>query len=167
LERLKPSAKQSHVALEDPRRQSPGRIAVGGYALFVKDGKPMYEYNDFTVERFKIASKDKLAPGKHTVRFEFKYDGGGVGKGGTGTILVDGQEVAKGRVEKTIFGRFSADETFDTGEDTGSPVSDLYKSPFRFAGTIKNVEIDLAPKKLGAADWEKLKKAHVLFRLAE
>jgi arylsulfatase len=53
---------------------------------FVKDGKPAYGYNYFTVERFKVASKDKLAPGKHTVRFEFKYDGGGVGKGGTGTI---------------------------------------------------------------------------------
>jgi arylsulfatase len=67
----------------------------------------------------------------------------------------------------TILGRFSADETFDTGEDTGSPVSDLYKAPFRFAGTIKKVEIDLAPEKLGAADLEKLKNAEALFRLAE
>jgi arylsulfatase len=75
--------------------------------------------------------------------------------------------VAKGRIDKTILGRFSADETFDTGEDTGSPVSDLYMAPFRFAGTIKKVEIDLAPEKLGAADREKLKKAEVLFRLAE
>src|SRR5262249_38756337 len=140
---------------------------VGGYTLFVKDGKPCYEYNYFTVERFKIASKDTLPPGQHTVRFEFKYDGGGVGKGGTGTLLVDDKEVAKGRIEKTILGRFSADETFDTGEDTGSPVSDLYKAPFRFAGTIKRVEIDLAPEKLGAADLEKLKSAEARFRLAE
>jgi arylsulfatase len=80
---------------------------------------------------------------------------------------VDGKEAAKGRIDKTILGRFSADETFDTGEDTGSPVSDLYKSPFRFAGTNKKGEIDLAPEKLGAADREKLKKAHVLFRLTE
>jgi arylsulfatase len=140
---------------------------VGGYALFVKDGKPTYEYNYFTVERFKIASKDKLTPGKHTLRFEFKYDGGGVGKGGTGTLFVDDKEAAKGRIEKTIPGRFSADETFDTGEDSGSPVSDTYKAPFRFGGTIKKIEINLAPEKLGATDLQKLKKAHALFRLAE
>src|SRR5262249_4116375 len=140
---------------------------VGGYALFVKDGKLRYEYNYFTVERSKIASKDGVTPGKHTVRFEFKYDGGGVGKGGTGTLFVDDNEVAKGRIDKTILGRFSADETFDTGEDTGSPVSDTYKSPFRFGGKIKKIEIDLAPEKLGAADLKKLKLAQARFRLAE
>jgi arylsulfatase len=140
---------------------------VGGYALFVKDGKPTYEYNYFTVERFKIVGEDRLTAGKHTIRFEFRYDGGGVGKGGTGTLFVDGKEVAKGRIEKTILGRFSADETFDTGEDTGSPVSDLYKAPFRFAGTIKRIEIDLVPAKVGAADLEQLRKAEALFRLAE
>jgi arylsulfatase len=160
------------VDLEIPKDGADGVLVaaggtVAGYTLFVKDGKPSYEYNYFTVERFKIASKDTLTPGKHTVRFEFKYDGGGIGKGGTGTLFVDDKEVAKGRIEKTVFGRFSADETFDTGEDTGSPVSDAYKAPFRFAGKIKKVEIDLAPEKLGAADLEKLKTAHALFRLAE
>src|SRR5215468_3910062 len=140
---------------------------VGGYALFVKDGKPTYEYNYFTVERFKIAGRDRLTPGKHTIRFEFKYDGGGVGKGGTGTVFVDGKAAAQGRLEQAILGRFSADETFDTGEDTGSPVSDAYKAPFRFAGTIKKVENDLKPEKLGAADLEKLNRANALFRLAE
>ena len=140
---------------------------VAGYALFIKDGVPSYEYNYFTVERFKIAGKDTLAAGKHNIRFEFKYDGGGVGKGGTGTLFVDGKEVARGRIEKTILGRFSADETFDTGEDTGSPVSELYKAPFRFKGTIRKVVIDLKPEKLGAAALEKLKKANARFRLAE
>jgi arylsulfatase len=140
---------------------------VGCYALFIKEGKPSSEYNNFTVERFKITGKDALTPGKHSVRFEFKYDGGGVGKAGTGTIFVDGKEAAKGRIGKTILGRFSADETLDTGEDTGSPVSDVYKAPFCFAGTIRKVEIDLAPAKLGAADPEKLKKAEALFRLSE
>jgi arylsulfatase len=127
----------------------------------------MYEYNHFTVERFRIAGKDRLTPGPHTIRFEFKYDGGGVGKGGTGTIFVDGKEAAKGRIDRTVPARFSADETFDTGEDTGSPVSDLYQAPFRFTGTIKRVEIDLAPEKLGAADREKLRQAEALFRLSE
>jgi arylsulfatase len=160
------------VEVEVPKGGADGVLVaaggnVGGYALFVKDGMPIYEYNYFTVERFKVAGKDALTPGKHTLRFEFKYDGGGVGKGGTGTLFVDDKEAAKGRIEKTILGRFSADETFDTGEDTGSPVSDLYKAPFRFGGTIKKVEIDLAPEKHGAADVEKLKKAHALFRLAE
>src|SRR5262249_50833837 len=140
---------------------------VGGYALFVKDGKPSYDYNYFTVERFTIAGSDKLTPGRHTIRFEFKYDGGGVGKGGTGALFVDGKQVANGRIEKTILGRFSADETFDTGEDTGSPVSDAYAAPFRFSGTIRKIEADLAPEKLGANELERLRKAGALARLAE
>src|SRR5262249_46860476 len=133
------------VDVEIPKDGAAGvPVAAGGnfaaYALFVKDGKPAYEYNYFTVERTKIAGKDKLAPGKHTIRFEFKSDGG-VGKGGTGTLFVDGQEVAKGRIEKTVPVRYSADETFDTGEDTGSPVSDQYKAPFRFTGTMRKIDI--------------------------
>jgi arylsulfatase len=140
---------------------------VGGYALFVRDGKPCYEYNYFTVERFKIVGNDALTPGKHTIRFEFRYDGGGVGKGGTGRLFADGREVARGRIERTILGRFSADETFDTGEDTGSSVSNAYRAPFRFEGTIRKTEIDLAPEKLGAADMDVLKKLGALFRLAE
>jgi arylsulfatase A-like enzyme len=160
------------VDVEIPKAGADGVLVaaggnVGGYALFVKDGKPTYEYNYFTVERFRITGKDRLTAGKHTIRFEFKYDGGGVGKGGTGKLFVDGKEAAKGRIEKTILGRFSADETFDTGEDTGSAVSDTYKAPFRFAGTIKTIQIDLAPQKLGAADLEKLKKARALFHIAE
>jgi arylsulfatase len=98
---------------------------------------------------------------------EFKYDGGGVGKGGTATLLVDDKEVAKGRVEKTVPGRFSADETLDTGQDTGSSVSDSYKSPFKFTGTITKTEIDLAPEKLSATDMENLRTTDLLMRIAE
>jgi arylsulfatase len=108
-----------------------------------------------------------LLGGDQTIRFEFTFGGGGVGKGGDGAMFVDGQEVAKGRIKKTVLGRFSADETFDTGEDTGSPVGDPYKAPFRFGGAIKEIDIDLAPQTLGAADLEKLNKAYALFRLAE
>jgi arylsulfatase len=140
---------------------------VGGYTLFIKDGKPNYEYNYFTVERFRIAGQDALTPGKHAVRFEFKYDGGGVGKGGVGTLFVDGKPVASGRIGKTVPGRFSADETFDTGVDTGSPVSQLYEAPFRFAGVIKAIEVDLAAEKFGAADLETLRRTHALLRIAE
>ena len=76
---------------------------------------------------------------------EFEYDGGGFGKGGTVKLLVNGKQVGTGRVEKTEPARFSADETFDIGCDTGSPVSDRLPSPFRFTGTIKKIEVDLAP----------------------
>lgn len=140
---------------------------VGGYSLYVQDGKPAYEYNYLTVERYKIAAKDKLAPGKHTIRFEFKYDGGGIGKGGKGTILVDGKKVAEGKIAKTEPARFSSDETFDTGIDTGSPVSDAYQSPFAFGGVIKKIEINLAPEKLAAADREKLQQAETAFQVAQ
>jgi hypothetical protein len=72
---------------------------------------------------------------------------------------VDGKEAAKGRIEKTVLGRFSVDETLDSGEDTGSPVSGLYEAPFRFGGTTRRTEIDLAPETLGAVDIEEPKKA--------
>lgn len=116
---------------------------VAGYTLFIQDGKPSYEYNWFGQVRYKVTAPDKLKPGKHAIRVEFKYDGGGVGKGGTATLFVDDKQAAEGRVDKTVLGRFSADETFDTGEDDGSPVSDAYESPFRFTGTLKKVTIAL------------------------
>jgi arylsulfatase len=79
---------------------------------------------------------------------EFEYDGGGVGKGGTVTLFVNGAAVATGRVDRTEPARFSADETFDIGRDTGSPVSSDYQSPFPFTGTLKKVEITLGEDKL-------------------
>jgi arylsulfatase len=131
---------------------------VGGYALFIKDGKPTYEYNYFNNDRFKIASPDNLPPGANTVRMDFKYDGGGLGKGGTVTLFVNDKQVAQGRVEKTVPSRFSADETFDIGLDTGSPVSDTYESPFRFGGTIDKVVVELGKSGLTAADEKQLEK---------
>jgi arylsulfatase len=90
--------------------------------------------------------KDALAPGRHTIVMDFAYDGGGLGKGGTATVTVDGKEVAKGRVEKTVPIRVSLDEGLDVGEDTGTPVNLSYDVPFRFTGTIHKVTIDLKPK---------------------
>jgi arylsulfatase A-like enzyme len=140
---------------------------VGGYALFIKDGKPNYEYNWFTQTRYKISAPEKLTPGKHTIRVEFHYDGGGLAKGGKVTLLVDGAKVAEGRVEKTVAGRFSADETFDTGLDTGSPVSDAYASPFPFQGKLRKLEIGLGTEKLGKREQETLRKAEIARRVAE
>ena len=97
---------------------------------------------------------------------EFEYDGGGFGKGGTVKLLVNGKEVGTGRVEKTESARFSADETFDVGCDTGSPVSDDYKSPFRFTGTIKKVEIKLEDETLTPAEKAEVKKMHAAVEAA-
>jgi hypothetical protein len=84
-----------------------------------------------------------LAPGKHTLVFDFKYDGGGVGKGGTGTLPVDGRQVAQGRIDRTIPIRVALDEGLDVGGDTGTPVTPSYDVPFKCIGKIEKVTIDL------------------------
>jgi arylsulfatase A-like enzyme len=132
---------------------------VGGYALYVKDGKPTYEYNWFSQQRYKVSSADRLAPGPAIVRMEFKYDGGGLAKGGTVTLFINDKKVAEGRVEKTILGRYSADETFDVGMDTGSPVSETYNSPNPYAGTLRKVEVHLGPTDHAENDVKILRKA--------
>ena len=125
---------------------------VAGYALYIKDGKPTYEYNWFSQQRYKVTGAEKLPPGPATIRVDFKYDGGGAAKGGTITLFVNDKQVGEGRVDKTVLARYSADETFDIGMDTGSPVSDDYASPNPFTGTLKKVEIHLNPVKLDKAE---------------
>ncbi len=133
---------------------------VGGYTLFVKDGKPTYEYNWFGQSRYRVTSSETLPADKSTIRVEFKYDGGGLAKGGTVRLFVNDKKVGEGRVDKTIFGRFSADETFDTGLNTGSPVSNLYQSPFKFTGTLNKIEINIAPTNLSADEQQQIEKAN-------
>jgi arylsulfatase len=120
-----------------------------GWSFLVMDGKPVFAYgaSNQDVHKYRITSGNALTPGKHTVTFEFRYDGGGIGKGGTGTIFVDGQKVGEGRVDRTAGIRFSADETFDVGEDTGTPVVEEYAPmmPFRFTGNLLKLMIDLKP----------------------
>ena len=111
-----------------------------------------------------VTSSEQLPPGKSTIRVEFKYDGDGLAKGGTVTMFLNDKKVGEGRVDKTIYVRFSADETFDTGLDTGSPVSELYQSPFKFTGTLKKIEIDIAPTKFGALDQQQIDKANKAVR---
>jgi len=115
----------------------------GGYALMFKDGKPMFHYNMVNVAHYNIAANHALAPGKHTVVFDFKYDSGGIGKGGAGILSVDGKQVAQGRLDNTVPVRFSFDETLDVGEDTGTPVSLDYDVPFKFTGQIEKVTVEL------------------------
>ena len=114
-----------------------------GYALYLKKGKLVFHYNFCDVAHYEVVGKDALAPGKHTIKMDFAYDGGGPGKGGTATLSVDGKAVAKGRIEKTVPIRISLDEGLDVGEDTGTPVSLSYDVPFRFTGKIEKVTVEL------------------------
>ena len=117
----------------------------GGWSLYVKDGVPAYDYNFLGLQRTSVASAKALAPGKHTIRYEFAYDGGGPAKGGTGTLLVDGEKVAEGRITVTQPGIFSADETADVGIDLGTPVVEAIgaEAKSRFTGRIPKVTIDV------------------------
>ena len=115
---------------------------TGGHSLYVKDGKPKYCYNFFGLERYYAAGTEAIAPGEHQVRMEFAYDGGGVGKGGTVTLYVDGKAVGAGRVEQTEAFLFSADETCDVGNEYGSPVTTDYGQR-KFTGEVNWVEIEL------------------------
>ncbi len=115
----------------------------GGLGLYVLDSKPVFHYNTAGVARYTVVAKDKLKPGKHSIVVDFEYDGGGLAKGGTATMTVDGKKVAQGRIERTLPFRISLDETLDIGEDTGTPVSEDYKTPFRFNGKLSKVVVDL------------------------
>jgi arylsulfatase len=134
--------------VEVPESGANGAILVqggrfGGWALYAKDGRPAYDYNFLGLERTTIAAPEALGPGKATIRFEFAYDGGGFGKGGTGTIFVNDQKVAEGRIERTQPNIFSADETADVGIDLATPVVEALGSEAksRFTGRIPSVTI--------------------------
>ncbi|MGI9261353.1 MAG: arylsulfatase, partial [Woeseiaceae bacterium] len=119
---------------------------TGGYALTVQDGKPTFHSNYLSLEQFTIASSEDLPQGNSTIRFDFAYDGGGLGQGGTGTMSVNGKKVGEGRIEKTVPFIYAFDESFDVGEDWGTPVSGTYAVPFAFSGTIKQVTIEATQK---------------------
>jgi arylsulfatase A-like enzyme len=176
--------KSFHIAadVEIPQGGADGILVTqggrfGGWGLLVLDGKPMFayafsnqdgdKYPNQKKSKTRIVGGEKLTPGKHVISFDFAYEGGGIGKGGRGTLTVDGNKVAEGRFEKTIPFRFSLDESFDVGQDTGSPVIDEYdaKMPFKFSGILKKVDVklgadQLSPQKRG--ELEQLKKDFAL-----
>jgi arylsulfatase len=118
--------------------------AFGGWSLYVHEGRPAYCYNLFGLRRFTVRGDAPLPGGEHQVRMEFAYDGGGVGKGGTATLFVDGAAVGEGRVDATVPMLFSADETTDVGADSATPVSDDYGPRGNgFTGRIEWVQIDV------------------------
>jgi arylsulfatase A-like enzyme len=117
---------------------------TGGWGLYAKDGKPKYCYNFYGIERYYVEGANKIPAGKHEVRMEFAYDGGGLAKGGTVTLYVDGKKCGEGRVEKTEPLVFSADETCDVGFGAGSPVTyDYGTHENEFSGEVNWVEIDI------------------------
>jgi arylsulfatase len=141
--------------IEVPKEGTKGRDAahgvivalgggVGGWSLYVKDGKLKHCYNFFGIERYFAQGQSPITPGKHQVRMEFKYDGGGLAKGGMVSLFVDGKKDGEGRVEQTVPMLFSADETCDVGKETGSPVSPDYgPADNQFTGRVNWVQIDL------------------------
>jgi arylsulfatase len=118
--------------------------SFGGWVLYLNEGRPTYVYNLLGMKRFRVEGADRVSPGVHQLRMEFAYDGGGLGKGGTATLYLDGESIAEGRVENTIPMLFSIDDTADVGEDSGTAVSTDYGSQSsRFTGTISWVQIDI------------------------
>jgi hypothetical protein len=117
--------------------------AFGGCSLYLVDGRPRYCYNLFGLQQFHVAGDEPVPAGDHQVRVEFTYDGGGLAKGGTAALFLDGDKVAQGRVDATVPMLFSGDETCDIGEDTASPVADDYPADRSFTGRIHWVQLDI------------------------
>jgi arylsulfatase A-like enzyme len=132
----------------------------GGYGLYLLKGKPVFDYNLLDLKHYRWEGgplgrgllADALKPGKHTIVFDFKYDGPGPGKGGEGIFKVDGNEIARKKMDHTIPLLMSIDETFDVGSDTRTAVNDDYKLPFRFTGAIDKLTFNLGPEQLTEAD---------------
>lgn len=135
----------------------------GGFGLFLQEGKPVFAYNLLDLKRYRweggvgaIIDKDlfgrALKKGKHTIVFDFKYDGPGAGKGGTGVLTVDGKEISRQTIPHTVPLLFTLDETMDIGLDTRTPVDESYKVPYRFTGTIDKLTYKLGPSQLSPAE---------------
>jgi arylsulfatase len=138
------------AAIEVPEKGAEGVIiaqgaSIGGWSLYAKGGKLKYCYNLGGVQSFYVESDGKLPAGEHQVRMEFAYAGGGLAKGGTVTLFVDGKKVGEGQVGMTLPMVFSADDGCDVGEDSGSPVSADYGATGNaFNGRIKGVQLSIA-----------------------
>ncbi|MBS0197189.1 MAG: arylsulfatase [Planctomycetes bacterium] len=136
--------------VEAPKGGGNGAILVqggrfGGWALYVKDGVPAYDYNFLGLKRFTVAASKPLPAGKVNIRFEFAYDGGGMGKGGKGTLFVNNEKVGEGRIEHTQPAIFSADETADVGIDLGTPVVETIGCELKskYTGRIPSVKVEV------------------------
>jgi arylsulfatase len=147
---VKNRSKTITAELDVPQGGANGTILAqggrfGGWSLYVKDGVPAYDYNFLGLKQTSIVAGKPLAPGKATLKFDFAYDGGGPGKGGLGTLYVNGEKVAEGRIEHTQAGMFSADETADVGIDLGTPVVEAIGAEHasKFSGHIPKVTVEV------------------------
>ena len=163
------------LGLGVPQQAGDGMIVTqggrfGGYGFYVLNRKPVFLYNFLDMQRTRWEGADALTPGKHTLEFDFKYDGlgagtlafnnvSGLGRGGTGVLKVDGKEVARQTMEHTIPLSIQWDENFDIGADTGTPVADDYQVPFRFTGKLNNLTLKIDRPQLSTAEIEKLRQA--------
>ena len=162
--------------IEVPQGGGDGMIVTdggrfGGYGLYLLKGKPVFLWNLLDLKRVRWEGTEALAPGKHTIEYDFKYDGlgfatlafnsiSGLGRPGTGTLKVDGKAVSTQTLERTVPLTLPWDETFDIGSDTGTPVDDQdYQVPFKFNGKIDKLTVSVEPPKLTPADMQKLKDA--------
>jgi hypothetical protein len=136
----------------------------GGYGFYLLKSKPVFLYNLVDVARVRWEGPDALSPGKHTLEFDFKYEGlgagtlafnnvSGIGRGGTAVLKVDGKAVATQKMEHTIPLLFQWDENFDIGADTGTPVDDQdYQVPFEFTGKLDKLTLKIERPQLSPAD---------------
>jgi arylsulfatase len=143
----------------------------GGYGMYLLKGKPVFTWNLLGLDRVRWESPQALSPGKHTVAFDFKYDGlgfvtlafnnmSGIGRAGTGTLMVDGKPVVTQKMERTVPLILPVDETFDVGSKTGTPVDDRdYQTPFTFTGQLNKLTVSVEPPKLTPQDEKKLADA--------
>jgi arylsulfatase A-like enzyme len=117
--------------------------SIGGWSLYLKEGKPRYCYNLLGIQRFYVETDEEVPAGTHQVRMEFDYDGPGLGKGGTVTLYLDGDKIGEGKVAGTAPAVFSADDTCDVGQENGALVAEDYPVPNTFTGEVNWVEIDI------------------------
>jgi arylsulfatase len=162
--------------IEVPQGGAEGMILTsggrfGGYGFYLLKGKPVFLWNMVDLERPKWEGTDALPPGRHTVEFDFKYEGlgvgtlafnnmSGLGRPGTGTLKVDGRDVATKRMEKTLPMILQWDESFDIGSDTLTGVNDAdYKPPFALTAKLNRLTIKVDRPQLSPADIKKVQAA--------
>jgi arylsulfatase len=136
-----------------------------GWGLYLLKGKPVFTYNLVDVRRFRWEGSEIITPGRHTVVFDFKYDGPGLAKGGTGILTVDGHEVARQTIPHTTPALDTLDEWMDVGYDTRTGVDDRdYQPPFRFTGKINKVTFKPGPPEMTAEQMKQAAKMRAIGR---
>jgi arylsulfatase A-like enzyme len=151
--------------IDVPQEGGDGMIATmggrwGGWGLYLLKGKPVFDYNMLILAQYRWEGPDTLTPGRHTIVFDYTYDGPGIAKGGTGVLMVDGKVVVTQKQPNSIAFLQVADETFDVGLDTRTGVNDKdYQVPFTFNGKIDKLTIKLGPPQLLPAEQKKVAAA--------